>query len=96
MDQEKREKYQLLKEKNRAKVRDAKWKNNLLFKECIASLDDYSILSQDLPCVSCKLSRILNNIDDVLAVSFDTWLLSQNEREVIEFHHEGKIIYGKV
>lgn len=149
MDQEKRKKYQLLKEKNRAKVKELKWKNNVLFKECIASLDDYSILSrektdilfkqfkhnfprtdyggidwekvtevilikniydiydenyeyyilweqQDLPCISCKLPIIINNIDDVLAVSFDTWLLSQNEREVIEFHHEGKIVYGKM
>lgn len=50
----------------------------------------------DIPCVRCKLSTVLDNIDDVLAVSFNTWLLSINYKEVIEFHHEGGVIYGKI
>lgn len=51
---------------------------------------------QNIPCVRCKLSTVLENIDDVLAVSFNTWLLSINYKEVIEFHHEGRVTYGKV
>ena len=152
MDEEKRKRYQLLKEKNKAKVKEWNWQKNVLFKECIDSLNEYSILSleetealfeqlrynfpmtnygcidwkkvndaiviknisdifnifnksyeyyilweqQELPCVSCKLAKIIDNIDDVLAVLFDTWLLSKDKKEIIEFHHEGKVIYGKI
>ena len=151
MDKEKRKRYQLLKEKNRTKVKEWNWQKNILFQECIDSLDEYNMLSleetevlykqlrynfpmtdygcidwkkvrdviiiksisdifdifnknyeyyilweqQELPCVSCKLSKIMDNIDDVLAVSFDTWLLSKDKKEIIEFHHEGKVVYGK-
>lgn len=60
--------------------------------------DEYYILweQKDLPCVNCKLSTVLENINDVLAVSFDTWLLSNDKSEVIEFYHEGMITYGKI
>ena len=51
---------------------------------------------QELPCLLSDLSSILKHIDDVLAVSFDTWIFSLDEKEVIEFYHEGDIIYGKV
>lgn len=151
MDEEKRKRYQLLKEKNRTKVKEWNWQKNILFKECIDSLDEYNMLSleetevlykqlrynlpmtdygcidwkkvsdviiiksisdifdifnknheyyilweqQELPCIRCKLSKIMDNIDDVLAVSFDTWLLSKDKKEIIEFHHEGKVVYGK-
>lgn len=151
MNEETRKKYQLLKEKNKIKARELKLENNILYKECIASLKECNVLSLeeskvlydqfknnfsitssgcikwkcvkenvvieciseishmvnvfqeyyilwdqiDLPCVSCKLITIIENIEDVLAVSFNTWLLSKDKREVIEFHHEGKIIYGK-
>ena len=151
MDEEKRKRYQLLKEKNKTKVKERNWQKNVLFKECIDSLNEYSILSleetealfkqlrynfpmtnygcidwkkvddviviknisdisdifnksykyyifweqQGLPCVSCKLAKIIDNIEDVLAVSFNTWLLSKDKKEIIEFHHEGKMVYGK-
>ncbi len=151
MNEEKRKRYQLLKEENRLKVKECNWKQNVLFKECIDSLNHYRILSldetgalfqqlrfnfpmsqygsidwkkvndvtvikkisdifeifdksdeyyilweqQELPCVRCKLEKIIDNIDDVLAVSFDTWLLSKDKKEIIEFHHEGKVVYGK-
>lgn len=49
-----------------------------------------------LPGVQCKLDTIIENIDDVLAVSFDTWLLSRDKKEVIEFYHEGSIVYGNI
>ena len=50
----------------------------------------------ELPCVSCELKSIKEHLDDVLAVSFDTWLLSEEGDEIIEFYHEGKITYGKI
>lgn len=152
MDEERRKKYQLLKEKNKLRIKELKWKNNILFKECIASLNECNVLSlkesdvlfdklqnnfpmtsygcidwncvdrsvvienifdiyhifngdcecyilwdeEDVPCVSSTLAAIIENIDDVLAVSFNTWLLSKDKKEVIEFYHEGRIVYGKI
>lgn len=152
MNEETRKKYQLLKEKSKLKVRELKWKNNVLFTECIASLHICEIISleesdvlfeqmknifpitnygrinwkdvkepisldnisdiykicnpskeyyilwdqRDIPCVTCKLETIIECIDDVLAVSFDTWLLSKDKKEVIEFYHEGNVVYGKI
>lgn len=60
--------------------------------------NDYYILwdREGLPCVRCDLYTILQHIDDVLAVSFDTWLLSVDGTEIVEFHHDGKITYGKL
>lgn len=52
--------------------------------------------NEDIPCVSCKWSAIVKNIEEVLAVSFNTWILSGNETEIIEFYHEGTISYGKI
>lgn len=43
--------------------------------------------------VQTKLNRVLEVIDDVTAVSFDTWLYSPSQF-VIEFHHDGEIILG--
>lgn len=51
---------------------------------------------KDIPCISCKLAAVIENIDDILAVSFDTWILSKDIKEVIEFYHEGTIVYGKI
>lgn len=48
----------------------------------------------DIPCVKCKLNFILSYIDDVLAVGFNTWLLSLNKKEMIEFYHNGDIVWG--
>lgn len=39
MKEEKRKKYQLLKEKNQLRVQELNWKKNILFKECINLLD---------------------------------------------------------
>lgn len=152
MNEDIKKRYQLLKEKNNAKVKELSWKNNILFAECIDALHGCNIISLEetenlfnqmqknfpitvygcinwnsvneslilndisdichvcdtndvyyilwerngVPCVSCQLSTILENIDDVLAVSFDTWLLSKNTREIIEFYHEGRMTYGKI
>lgn len=64
---------------------------------CDISKEYYILWDQkDIPVVSCQLSTIIDNIDDVLAVSFDTWVLSNDIIEIIEFYHEGTITYGKV
>lgn len=58
--------------------------------------DSYYILWDcgELPFVKANFERILKALDDVLAVSFNTWLLSVDGKEIIEFHHEGIIRYG--
>lgn len=44
-----------------------------------------------LPVIKCRFSRIMKCLDDVLAPSFDTWLLSEDYSIIIEFHHSGEI-----
>ncbi len=51
---------------------------------------------RDIPCMMCDLRSILHCLDDILAVSFNMWLLSIDGKEVIEFLHEGIITYGKI
>lgn len=152
MNEEQTKRYHLLKEKNKRKLRDENWKHNLLFQECINSLNNCEILflentekifnklikifpitfygsidwnkfngimnteempylyqalnlknkyyvlwdMQDTPSVICDLSTILNNLYDVLAVSFNTWLLSLSGQEVIEFYHGNIVTYGRL
>lgn len=43
-----------------------------------------------MPVVKAKLACIFDAIDDVLAVSFDTWIFSSTINRVVEFHHEGE------
>ena len=59
---------------------------------------EYYILwdNYDVPCVQCSLQTIIDNIDDILAVAFDTWILSESKDEIIEFHHEGEIVSGQL
>lgn len=45
----------------------------------------------EIPIIQCNIDDILENIDDVLAVSFDTWLMSVDMKRLIEFYHEGDI-----
>ena len=60
------------------------------------SMEDVYILWSDanLPSIKTNLSNILNSIDDVTAVTFDTWLYNPNNKCVIEFYHEGEITIG--
>lgn len=150
MNFEMQQKYNMLKEKNRQRNAEIKYRENYLFMDCIKNLVHYKILKKEesekvirnflnivpfdnghidwtyiqnkslinmdefekigvnqekyyiiwdnveLPCVSCELKSIKEHLDDVLAVSFDTWLLSEEGGEIIEFYHEGKITYGKI
>ena len=52
--------------------------------------------SYDVPCVYCGFRTIVNNLDDILAVSSNTWLLSEGKDEIIEFYHEGDFIRGEI
>ncbi|MEF2245382.1 CDI toxin immunity protein [Paenibacillus sp. IITD108] len=45
------------------------------------------------PAIESKLSNILENIDYIKRVSFDTWIYAPEEF-VIEFYHEGEIMIG--
>jgi len=54
--------------------------------KCFILWDEYS-----KPVIKSNLNNIINNIYDVTAVSFDTYLIDYNFNWVIEFHHEEKI-----
>ncbi len=47
-----------------------------------------------LPAVKTTLEAVAQNIDDVTAVSFDTWLYCPADGWVVEFYHDGEIIIG--
>ncbi len=59
---------------------------------------EYYIIWTDaeIPIIKCNIDDILDNIDDVLAVSFDTWLISVDMKRIIEFYHEGIITTAKI
>jgi hypothetical protein len=44
------------------------------------------------PIIKSKLSLILDKIDDVTAVSFDTWLFNFDNGYIVEFYHEGEVM----
>ncbi|WP_240422043.1 hypothetical protein [Paenibacillus periandrae] len=44
-----------------------------------------------LPIIHTDLFSVIKVIDDVTAVSFDTWLYSPENKFLVEFHHDGKI-----
>ena len=150
MNFEMQQKYNMLKEKNRQRNAEIKYRENYLFMDCIKNLVHYKILKKEesekvirnflnivpfdnghidwtyiqnkslinmdefekigvnqekyyiiwnnveLPCVSCELKSIKEHLDDVLAVSFDTWLLSEEGDEIIEFYHEVTITYRNI
>nr|WP_113759925.1 hypothetical protein [Brevibacillus laterosporus] len=56
----------------------------------------YIIWSVNDPILKSDINDILNKIDDVTAVSFDTWLLSEDKKIIIEFYHEGEVTLGKL
>ena len=58
------------------------------------SKEVYIIWSARFPIIKSDIDAIIKNIDDVCAVSPDTWLFFTNYDEVIEFHHDGKITLG--
>lgn len=45
MNKEQKQRYHLLKEQNKRRLRDENWKNNILFQECINCLNNVEVLS---------------------------------------------------
>lgn len=56
----------------------------------------YIIWGDGLPIMMCDIVTIMRHIDDVCAVEFDTWLLSVDNKEIIEFHHDLGNTYGRL
>lgn len=64
-----------------------------IYEKC-KSKEFYIIWCAEYPIIKSDIATIIKNIDDVCAVSPDTWLFSPDYDEVIEFQHEGKITLG--
>lgn len=47
-----------------------------------------------LPIIQSTLDMVLEVIDDVTAVSFDTWIFSSSSEYVIEIYHDGEVKIG--
>lgn len=47
-----------------------------------------------LPVIQSDLNKIVAVIDDVTAVSFDTWIFSPSAGYVIELFHDGEVKIG--
>lgn len=47
-----------------------------------------------LPIIQSDLDKILEVIDDVTAVSFDTWIFSPYSGFIIEIFHDGEVRIG--
>lgn len=68
---------------------------NELYQFVDKSKEFYIIWSNvELPCLKVDIDTIIKFIDDVTAVSFDTWLVSLDYKIIIEFYHEGEITLG--
>ena len=61
----------------------------------LRKLSDFSCYviynNAELPVIKCRFKRVLECLDNVLAPSFDTWILSENYTKIIEFHRSGEI-----
>lgn len=60
----------------------------------VEETDVYILWDNQNFVISTKLINIIENYDDVTAVSFDTWFVSVDYNFVIENYHEGEIIIG--
>lgn len=47
-----------------------------------------------LPTIRTDLNKVINAIDDVTAVSFNTWIFCPSANYLIEFYHENEIRVG--
>lgn len=70
--------------------------------EKIEEIQEYKLLDKEVFIIwdnqnfilSTDMMNIINNYDDVVAVSFDTWFVAVDFSFVIENHHEGEIVLG--
>ena len=61
------------------------------FKEKIIDLNQCYIMWDEfgLPIIKTSPIKIVENLDDLTAVAFDTWIIDENYNWVIEINHEG-------
>ena len=77
-----------------------KYKNSIntisSINELINSSTEFYVMwdEANLPCLKLELKDIINFIDDVTCVSFDTWVVSSDYNTIIEFYHEEEIMLG--
>src|SRR5690554_4108906 len=59
----------------------------------VANYDEIFIIWDDAsyPVIRAKFMDVLNSIEDVVSVSFDTWLYCADKKYVVEYYHEGQI-----
>lgn len=71
---------------------------SILLDEVIHPNDEVYIIWDELslPIVATNIYTIIKYIDDVTAVSFDTWIYCQSKKYVIEFYHEGNVTIGQI
>ncbi len=48
----------------------------------------------NLPVIQSTVNKVIEALDDVIAVSFDTWILDQEAFFVIELYYEESIHIG--
>ncbi|MFO7291133.1 MAG: hypothetical protein C0P67_014230 [Bacillota bacterium] len=46
------------------------------------------------PMLKTSIKNVINAIDHVISVSFDTWIFCPKERYVVEYYHEGETFLG--
>ena len=63
----------------------------------ITNNSEFTILWDNgaLPAIKVPLASIQGALEDIVAVSFDTWIFSDEHSLVIEFYHEGTITLGQ-
>jgi len=47
-----------------------------------------------LPVIKTSIKNVINAIEDVISVRFDTWIFCPKERYVVEYYHEGETFLG--
>lgn len=47
-----------------------------------------------IPAIRASFKKVMEVIDDITVVSFDTWFLDPEGKWVMEFYHEGDITIG--
>ncbi|GAA5345369.1 hypothetical protein CLV97_1281 [Planifilum fimeticola] len=46
------------------------------------------------PTLKTSIKNVINAIDYVISVSFDTWIFCPKERYIVEYYHEGETFLG--
>lgn len=66
------------------------YKNNIDVKEPVYVFWN----DADLPAIKTSITNVINVIEDVISVSFDTYIFCPKERYFVEYYHEGETFLG--